>query len=241
MLLQKEKKKPDLLERLNSYHPKNIFTVKENPDYFLNTAFTYDDKFNCRVYKKPGKLPTHWKSEIPTKWKRNCVTGALHRAKRISSNFDDDIKILETTFLNVGYPKHFISHTVNSFLQDPPKDDNLIPSFLFEQPKKIFIKLPYCQRNEKLSKLLSPSWTISWVSNTFSSSSGKQDKSKVFSTLRTKTLTYHMTFIVVNKGDCSCGVDYIGETRNLNKCPDNVKEQAYLALVRPQLEYAYCA
>ena len=25
--------------------------------------------------------------------------------------------------------------------------------------------------------------------------------------------------------------------RNLNKCPENVKEQAYLALVRPQLEY----
>ena len=24
--------------------------------------------------------------------------------------------------------------------------------------------------------------------------------------------------------------------RNLNKCPENVKEQAYLALVRPQLE-----
>ena len=147
MLLQKEKKKPDLLERLNSYHPNNIFTVKENPDYFPNTAFTYDDKFNCRVYKKPGKLPTHWKSEIPTKWKRNCVTGALHRAKRISSNFDDDIKTLETTFLNVGYPKRFTSHTVNSF-----QSDNLIPSFLFEERKKIFIKLPYCQRNEKLSK-----------------------------------------------------------------------------------------
>ena len=25
--------------------------------------------------------------------------------------------------------------------------------------------------------------------------------------------------------------------RSLNKCPENVKEQAYLALVRPQLEY----
>ena len=29
--------------------------------------------------------------------------------------------------------------------------------------------------------------------------------------------------------------------RNLNKCPENVKEQAYLALVRPQLEYGCCA
>ena len=28
--------------------------------------------------------------------------------------------------------------------------------------------------------------------------------------------------------------------RDLNKCPENVKERAYLALVRPQLEYASC-
>ena len=29
--------------------------------------------------------------------------------------------------------------------------------------------------------------------------------------------------------------------RNLNKCPEKVKEQAYIALVRPHLEYACCA
>ena len=28
--------------------------------------------------------------------------------------------------------------------------------------------------------------------------------------------------------------------RNLNQCPENVKEQVYLALVRPQLEYGCC-
>ena len=102
---------------LNSYHPDIVFTVKENPDHFLDTSFTYDNKFNCRVHKKPGKLPMHWKSEIPTKWKRNCITGALHRAKCISSNFDSKLKTLETTFLNVGYHKSFISHTVKSFLE----------------------------------------------------------------------------------------------------------------------------
>jgi len=83
----KNGKLDDLLERLNSYHPNIVLIVEENPHYFLSSAFTYDNKFNCIVYKKPGKLPTHWKSEIPTKWKRNCITGALHRAKRISSNF----------------------------------------------------------------------------------------------------------------------------------------------------------
>lgn len=113
----------DLLEHLNSHHPTIVFTVEENPDHFLDTSFTYVNKFNCKVYKKPGKLPTHWKSEIPTKWKINCVTGALHRVKRISSDFDNDaetIETIETTFLSAGYPKRFISHTVNSFLKDAP-------------------------------------------------------------------------------------------------------------------------
>ena len=51
---RKKGKPDDLLERLNSYHPNIVFTVEGNPDHFLDIAFTYDDKFNCRVYKKPG-------------------------------------------------------------------------------------------------------------------------------------------------------------------------------------------
>ena len=51
-----------LLENLNSYHPNIKFTVEENPDHFLDTAFTH---------QKPGKLQVHWKSAIPHKWKRN--------------------------------------------------------------------------------------------------------------------------------------------------------------------------
>ena len=38
---------------------------------------------------------------------------------------------------------------------------------------------------------------------------------------------------IIDKANRSIG--YI--RRSLNKCPENVKEQAYLALVRPQLEY----
>ena len=85
-------------------------------------------------------------------WKRNCITGALHRAKRISTDFDKDIKTLETSFINARYPKRFISHTINNFLNDSSEDDNFIPNFLFEKRKKFFIKLPFCGKNEKLSK-----------------------------------------------------------------------------------------
>ena len=148
--LRRKKDEPDaLLERLNRYHPNIVFTVKENSDHFLDIAFNYTNKFNCSVFKKPGKLPTHLKSEVPTKWKRNCITTALHRAKLISTNFDKDIKTLETSFINAGYPKRFISHTINNLLNDSPLDDNIIPNFLFEERKKIFIKLLFCGKNKR--------------------------------------------------------------------------------------------
>ena len=128
---RKKGKPDDLLERLNSYHPNIVFTVEENPDHFLDTAYTYDNNnFNCRVYKKPGKLPTHWKSKIPTKWKRNCITGALHRVSFFKS------------------VRRFSSSSLTA----------------------IEIK--------NLVKLLSPSSIISRDPNTFSSSSGKQEKSR---------------------------------------------------------------
>ena len=62
MIVSPKRKKDnpdDLLERLNSSHPSIVSTVEEDPDHFLDTSFTYGNKFNCKVYKKQGKLPTH--------------------------------------------------------------------------------------------------------------------------------------------------------------------------------------
>ena len=43
------------------------------------------------MYQKPGKLPTHWKSEMPMQWKRNSITGVLYWAHRISTSFDAEV------------------------------------------------------------------------------------------------------------------------------------------------------
>jgi len=122
---KKRKDEPDqLLDRLNNYHPNIKFTVEENPDHFRDTAFSFgNDSFDCKVYKKPGKLPTHWSSEVPTKWKRNCITGSLHRAKNISTNLDRDIKEIKTTFSNAGYPKKFVSCTIDNFTANNSYED----------------------------------------------------------------------------------------------------------------------
>ena len=100
-------------------------------------------------------LPQDYKDEIEiselVEFCNKCVT-EFYRARRISTNFDKDIRTLETSFINAGYPKRFISHTIDNFLNDWPQDDNIIPNFLFEERKKVFIKLPFCGKNEKLSK-----------------------------------------------------------------------------------------
>ena len=55
---------------MNAYHPNIKFTVEENPGHFLDTELLYENgKFERSVYYKPGKVPTHWSSEIPLKWK----------------------------------------------------------------------------------------------------------------------------------------------------------------------------
>ena len=78
---KRKQDEPDhLLDQLNNYHPNIQFTVEENPDHFLDTAFSYEklnNKFNRRVYRKPGKYPVHWSSQVPTNWKRNASNGAL--------------------------------------------------------------------------------------------------------------------------------------------------------------------
>ena len=129
----------------NERFPDNWATTSSILSLVIPTSSIAASSRNRGNYQHIGK-------QVPTKWKRNCITGALHRAKRISTDFDKDIKTLETSFINAGYPKRFISHTINNFLNDSSQDDNLIPNFLFEERKKVFFKLPFCGKNEKLNK-----------------------------------------------------------------------------------------
>jgi len=141
------------------------------------------------------------------------LTITLEIQKLVSTDFDKDIKTLETSFIKAGYTKRFISHTINNFLNDSSQDDNIIPNFLFEERKKVFIKLPFCGKNEKIAKTFITKlnnfinfnliFVILWQTRQIKSLFNNKDKN----THRSK---------VVYKGDCSYGDDYIGETvRNL--------------------------
>ena len=97
---------PDnLLDMLNSYHPNIKFTGEENPDHFLDTSFIHQEgNFTTKIYLIPGKLQVHWKSAIPDTWKRNTILGALHRAKRIATNWKAEVKAIKQSFIKAGYP-----------------------------------------------------------------------------------------------------------------------------------------
>ena len=99
--------------------------TKNIPDELLDTAFDYsNNQFNCKVYEKPGKFRT--------KWKRNCITVALHRSKRISTDMKSEIQNISKKFTKAAHPKNFISSTFNSFVSKQVQEEKLIPEYLFD-------------------------------------------------------------------------------------------------------------
>ena len=70
-------------------------------------------KFN--VYRKNTKPPSPWTSKTQKRYKRNTVNGDLHRSKRTSSNFDEEILLIKENFMNADYPLRVINSVVNEF------------------------------------------------------------------------------------------------------------------------------
>ena len=111
---------------------------------FLDTAFTHQDgNFTTEVHQKPGKLQVHWKSAIPHKWKRNTILGALHRAKRIATNWQE-VQAIKQSFIRSGHPAKLVNEVINDFENPTARDDEtIIPVHWFDERTKIGIQLPF--------------------------------------------------------------------------------------------------
>lgn len=213
--VRRKKNTQDLLFlKLNEYHPNIKFTIEENPTHFLDTAINkYDNDISTSVYTKPNKLPGFWKSRIPNKYKRNAIRTELHRASKISSDFGAEVSRITRKYSDAGYPIRFINSVVREFNQ--VTDEPLIPYWLFEDRRKVIIRLPYCEMNERDTRIFSDRlsrftndkyiFVILWQTRKIRSLFPLKDKSK-------------WPACVIYQGECSCGETYIGETdRNVNE------------------------
>ena len=104
-----------------------------------------------KVHRKTTKLPVPWALSIPKKYKTNSINTDLYRAKRITSNLDNELVIIKKKFLAADYPHKFINSVINTFIEKESKkeEEYLIPQNFLEIPKLIIlIETPFCVENE---------------------------------------------------------------------------------------------
>ena len=59
--------------------------LEVNPTKSLDTELVRENgEIAMQVFSNSTKLPVHWSSKIPVRYKRNAITGELNRAKGIS-------------------------------------------------------------------------------------------------------------------------------------------------------------
>ena len=74
---------------MNNYHPNIKLTIGVNPSKFFDTEIMIKNSVDeTSVAVKESKIPNHWSSAVPKKYKRNAILGDLHRANKVWSNFE---------------------------------------------------------------------------------------------------------------------------------------------------------
>ena len=210
---RKKGPRDDLGDALNAFHPNLNFTVENEPDRFLDCAFQKDPEtrtFTTKVFHKPNKLPLHWSSQTPRRYKRNAITCELHRASVISDHFDEEVVGIRERYINAGFPRGFINNVIDNFKFS--RFERIIPPSLFEEPDEkptVRVRLPFCARNENLTR------TFLKKLNAFTGESHNVfiiwNTSKIRSLFPLKDKNLHPN-CVIYKGKCSCDEYYIGET-----------------------------
>ena len=200
-------------QKLNSYHPKIKLTIELNPSKFLGTdIINTGGIFTTQVFRKPTKFPIHWSSCIPKRYKRNTVNGELHRAKRIASDLQVEIKAIQKKFQFAGYPPRFVNSVIKYFVIKSQQQDEsiLIPSNFFDEPKpKIFMELPFYTLNKTSAKLFIKKFHIFTNDKYILHIVWKTRNIRSLFLLKDKNI--HPSSVIY-LGTCSCNETYIGET-----------------------------
>ena len=206
-----------LFKALNSYHKNIKLTIEINPIKFLDTHLhNKDGTYVTKVYRKEAKIPAHWSSQIPKRYKRNSIKVDLHRAKKISTNFKEEIKFIRNKFIKADFPLPFINSVIKDFnnqqkiVQQNNEEELIIPSYFFEvQQTFLLLKLPYCEKNEAKSKDFIRKFH-KFTNNQFRLAISWNTR-KLSSLFRLKDKNLYPAWKIYY-GKCQCGEDYVGET-----------------------------
>ena len=74
-------------------------------------------------------VPLHWHSKTPVRYKRNAITGDLHRAKKISCAYQDEVKTIHDKFVTAGFPERFVTSVINNFSNPASRDESFLIRF----------------------------------------------------------------------------------------------------------------
>ena len=82
--------------------------------------FFENNTIRTEVVSNEFKLPVHWSSKIPKRYKRNIINGELHRMREITSDFEEGLTKIREKYNKAGYPIRFVNSVISSFTKDIP-------------------------------------------------------------------------------------------------------------------------
>ena len=148
---RKKNTKDELFEKLNIYHENIKLTIEENLTKFLDREIArHNPAIITKVCTRSKKFPVYWSSKIPLRYKRNAIIRELHRSNKVMSNFSSELKRIKIRHLQASLSFHFKNDIFCRFNQE--KGNILIPEWLFDDRKKLLIRLPFAPANEKFVK-----------------------------------------------------------------------------------------
>ena len=121
------------------------------------------------------------------------------------------IRLINQKFHEVGFPKRYVEAVIRDFRHDEC-EEVLIPSWLFEDRPTKYIRLPFCENNEHVSKVFLQRLNI-FTNDKFIFKIIWETR-KIRSLLPLKDKVTHKSSVIY-QGICSCGEKYIGETVRL--------------------------
>ena len=103
---RKKNTKDELFEKLNTYHENIKLTIEENPIKFIDKEIVrHHTAMITKVCTRSKKFLARWSSNIS--FELYSITEELHRANKIASNFNNELKRIKIKYLQARIPNPY--------------------------------------------------------------------------------------------------------------------------------------